>query len=454
MKPIILSLIVLVLSSGCANTSAQRKLDATTVQKPQDWFTSTGEITDQASSLTSWWTHFNDPTLNSLVQLTLKQSPDLLNAQAKLKEVQALYGVQKAALFPQLNLSATAQREKDLTQNHTNSHQSGLEASWDIDLFGRNRFRTASAKNNIISTEYNVHSTALSLIAATCQSYIDYRAFYKQQVIAQNNLSIQQQTLDLVKQRFSLGESPQLDVERSENLVHTTASLIPEFQRQADFAFFRLSVLTGQLPEQLALMLKATSTTIPHAHVHPLLDTPANILEQRPDVQQAKYLLLSQTKLTQSAWSDIFPSFTLGGFFGLAETSLLPSETVWSGTLKAALSLLNFGRIRSQIKASQARELQAFEFFRKITLEAIADVETSLSNVISLQHKQSSLDRAHQHAQEALKLSQKLYSEGEISFLNILDAQRSVNEADSTYISAQADHAKATVKLFASLGVY
>jgi NodT family efflux transporter outer membrane factor (OMF) lipoprotein len=422
-------------------------------------FSTQGQAVQQvnASALKNWWLHFNDPTLNQLIDNMLSNSPDRNIAQARIAEARGTRRSTSANLLPQIGASASAGRADTGIAGPENISDPGFDASFEIDVFGRNRKNLNAADAQLLALEYQYHDTTLSLIAEISRTYIDYRGFAKQTLIAEKNLSAQQRTLDLIHSQKKLGAATQLDVERAENLVNTTTSSIPEFQRLADNARLRLSILTGDLPETLLPILLPTSSTsvnIPGSDVKPLLLSPADVLTLRPDVKAASANLASNTSLVQASIAELWPKFTLSGFFGTSETVLSSANKVWNVALGTAVNLIDFGRIEGRIDAAKARERMAYEQYRKAILSAVNDVETALNDYTYIDQQRVSLKKAYNNADRALNFSQNLYREGEISFLDVLDAQRTVNAADSALVNSEVTQAESLIRLYKSLGVY
>jgi outer membrane protein TolC len=301
--------------------------------------------------------------------------------------------------------------------------------------------------------EAEYQQASLSLVAEVARTYIEARTAEKQAAIAQKNLEAQQKTLDLINHQKTQGEAPQLDVERAQGLVNTTKAEIPEYQRIADNARLRLTVLTGALPDQIKPLMEARPAVTP-ATIRPVMTSPAQVLALRPDVAAASSLLAAQTDLTQSAIAEIFPRITLGAFFGLQDTQLIDPTRIWSGTINAVVSLLDFGRIQGNVDAAKAREEQAYETWRKTVLQAVTDVETSLTDYAKSQERTVLLRQAAANAGKSLDLSDQLYKEGEISFLDVLDAQRTRNNAEAAVVASEAAQSQALIALYKSLGVY
>jgi len=272
-------------------------------------------------------------------------------------------------------------------------------------------------------------------------------------IIASKNLHIQEETLTLIRNQFAVGEAPQLDVERAENLVNTTKASIPEFERLAVNARLQLTILTGVLPEHLQENI-TIENNIPGGDVKAVLLNPSEVLINRPDIRAAIARLQSSSAITAAESASIFPSFDVGGFYGIADSAVISSSSIWSIFLGGAFALLDFGRIEGRIDTAKALEVEAFQEYRKTILDAVTEVETALNDYSKINNRRVSLFNAYINADKALQLSMQLFKEGEISFLDVLDSQRTVNLADSELVTAQAAQSESLIRLFKSLGVY
>lgn len=444
------------LLTGCVTDGLN--LNIGTLTKPQGWTAEHSAMTmlSETEKLKEWWKRFDDPTLNALVETALQDSPDRRLAEARILEARGLRRTSRSALFPQLNLTGDRGRQdtgKGDGGTLDGFYDAGFDASFEVDVFGKNRRSFSAADQQLLALEAEYHDVTLSLIAELVRSYIDFRTAQNQHRIAHKNLSSQEQTLELINNLFELGSAPRLDVERASALVNTTRASLPEFKRQEENARLQLSVLAGQLPEELLNTL-STQENIPNAIMADALMSPAQVLELRPDIRAAKANLLARTDLTDAAIAELFPTFTMRGFYGITDSALVSSATVWNIALGMAVNLLDFGKIEGRIDAAKAREKQAFETYRKTVLEAVVEVETALNDYARITEKRISLESAYQSSEKALELSQALYKEGEISFLDVLDAQRNVNDAEATTVQARADQAESMARLFKSLGIY
>ncbi|MEC7577003.1 MAG: efflux transporter outer membrane subunit, partial [Pseudomonadota bacterium] len=441
--------------SGCGLVAEQYDLS---FDKLTNWRSDAAAPVEQvsASSLKDWWQKFEDPALNELVTQAMSSSPDRLIAEARIAEARGLRRSARGSLLPQISASGSGGREDTGLYDNLypdNFYDAGFDASFELDVFGKNRNNFSASDNQLRAAEEQYRDVTLSLIAEISRNYIEYRAAQHQLRIAQKNLATQEKTLTLIEDMFRLGAAPKLDVERANNLVNTTRASLPEYQRQADNARLALTVLVGALPQDLEPVL-AEAAEIPATNIAPVLIAPAEVLSRRPDVQAASYLLAANTDLTQAAAADIFPSFTLRGFYGVADNALASAINPWNIALGAAVSLLDFGRIEGRVDAAKAREKQSFEQYRKTVLSAVSEVETALTDYIHINGQHQSLEQAYDSASKAFELSQNLYKEGEIAFLDVLDSQRTVNNAESAMITAKASEAVALTRLYKALGVY
>lgn len=406
----------------------------------------------EPEALQNWWLGFNDQALNTLIKQALDENPDRKAAEARIFEARGLRKTARAGLLPQIGASASTGREKTVQSKADDYYDARFDASYEVDIFGANRNRFGAARATLERMEAQYQDVTLSLIAEVARSYIEMRANEKQALIAQNNLEAQMQTLQLIRYLKDAGENPQLDVERAENLVNTTKASIPEYQRRAENARLQLAALTGRLPEDL-MDLTPQQASIPTSDIAPVMMAPAKVLAIRPDIRAAAANLRAQTDLAEAATADIFPKFTLGGFYGVAENAFASSTGIWNVAIGAAVSLLDFGRLAGQVDAARAREKEAYELYRGTVLDAVREVETALNDYARINESTVLLFKAYANAQEAFNYSEDLFKEGEISFLDVLDAQRTVNTAQSNLISAEEQKAAALIRLYKSLGV-
>lgn len=437
--------------SGCVLSGTE----SSSMTIPKSWVSNDpSNIIENAdiSKLKNWWRKFNDKNLNQLIEIALENNPDRVIAQSRITEARAIRKTTQSSLFPEISLRADGGR-KNTGQTIDNFYEAGFDASFEIDVFGINRNKVNAEDAQIDALKAQYHDTILTLITEVIRVYTDFRAAQKQITIAEKNRTIQQETLTLIRQQYDVGEIPLLDVERSEALVNTTEASIPEFKRQAENSRLQLTTLTGALPKNIIHILN-TSMDVAALKIDPILLSSASVLRNRPDIRASIATLAQATSLRQSIAASILPTFSISGFYGIAENPAFNSTNIWTLAGGTAVSLLNFGRIQGQINATKEREKQAFELYRKNILNAVVEVETALVDYTRLNTRGLSIQKAYENANNALALSQKLYTEGEISFIDLLDAQRTLNTADSARVSSEQLQVQSIIRLYKSLGVY
>jgi len=404
-------------------------------------------------SLKTWWALFNDKSLDHLIEVAMQSSPDRAIALAKVKEARGVERTARSSLLPQLIGVAQTSREDAGSIAPDNYYNAAFDASFEIDLFGKNRNASNAANLQTQAAEAGADDVTLTLVADTARTYMEYRYYQKQVAIASRNLESEEKTLELIRLQYNSGEAPQLDVERAENQVNITRANLPEYTRYAEAARLRLSILTGVLPQSLDQMMTPQGD-LPVSAIAPVLASPAFIMENRPDIRAARLAFAAATKTAMSETANLFPNITLSALYGVQDSAFVSSTSVWSVVLGMAVNLLDFGRIEGRIDSAQAREEQAYHGLRKAVLTAVTDVEQSMVSYAYINKQRVALNASLGNARKALDLSQQLYKEGEISFLDVLDAQRSVNNADSAAIKAEFDQVTALIALYKSLGVY
>jgi NodT family efflux transporter outer membrane factor (OMF) lipoprotein len=443
-------LLIAVFLQGCleSNTIVEEP------EQPSKWTRNLNEDIAEidVSDLKSWWEKFNDPVLNDLITLALNNSPDRKIAESRINKVRGIQRTQRSYLFPQVDVLSKTGRE-DTGTKIDNYYDLRFDASYELDVFGENKKRVKSADLDIEAAEEDYKDISLTLIGDVARTYLRVREFQKQIVIAKNNLKLQEETLALIRNQFSVGEATQLDLDRAENLVNTTTASIPEFERRAINAQLQLTVLTGVLPEHLKDYI-TMQNNIPSGDIKAVLLSPTQVLMYRPDIRAAISRLKSSTAISEAESASIFPDFNLGAFYGVAESALISPATIWGVLLGGAFALLDFGRIEGKIDVAKADQMQALQEYRKRILNAVTEVETALNDYSKISNRRVSLDKAYINAEKAMQLSTQLFKEGEISFIDVLDSQRTVNQSDSELVTAQAAQSESLIRLYKSLGVY
>ena len=443
----------------CVMTACDvKEVDQHLPQTPSRWEASPAAkaaVVD-GRALKEWWKQFNDPTLNFLIAQALENNPDVHVAAAKIDEARGLEHSARAALLPKLDGAADlSQSRQALFQPITGkTYDANFDASYELDVFGKNRTAAEGAGAATRAAQQDLDWVKLSMAAEVARNYLSMCAAEKQITLAEKNLSLEKDTHKLTDQRQKAGGTSEFDVARSDVQVHQSAARIAGYKRERDDSALALVTLTGLTPQALKAHIHPTKN-IPGIGLAAMVTAPASVLSSRPDIVAANARFAQATSLKESQAAAIFPDISLSGMFGVTRNVYVTDRTqVWNIGGNAVVNLIDFGRIQGQIDAASAREVEAYENWRKSILQAMQDVETSLSNAARLQEQRGALTRAKQSAEKSLDLAKVRYRAGDSSLLDVLDAQRELIDADSALIDAETNYVTSIVALYKALGQY
>jgi len=427
----------------------------------------TSKTTTSPVTLVAWWTTFNDPTLNSLVEMAIRANLDLRQAEARIRQARAARGVAGAPLLPQADASALYQKSQGSSEAAGGGaiatvggvrelFQVGLDASWEIDIFGGTRRNLEAATAALRTAVEDRRDVLITLVGEVGTNYLSLRGFQQQIAIARKNLEAQKQTAQIIHRRFAAGLVSRLDVANADAQVATTAAQIPVLESSARAAIYSLGVLLGRYPGALEQDL-IKSSPIPPTPPEIPLGLPSDLIRRRPDIRRAEAKLHAATARIGVATAELFPKFSLTGSFGISADDLprignVSTSKFWSISPSVTWPIFAGGRIRWNIKLQDAIQEETLAAYEKAVLTALKDVETALVSYAKEQEHHRSLAAAVASNRQAVDLSMKLYLAGKTDFLNVLTAQRSlyVNEDALT----QSTHTLATnlIALYKALG--
>jgi outer membrane protein, multidrug efflux system len=421
-----------------------------------------------ADPLASWWTLFNDPTLDSLIAEAAAANHDLRLAQARVREARALRGTVRSSRFPQLNASADYQRSRTsgstyqgdlleaagagLTQDNW---LAGLDLNWEIDVFGGNRRAVESAQAGLEAAEDQVNGTRITVLAEVGLGYLDFRGLQKQLAVARDNLRAQEQTLALTRDRFQAGLANELDSARAEAQAAATAALIPPLEQGILRAQHRLAALLGRAPGELAQHLETTSLIPAPAPTIPV-GLPSDLLRRRPDIRRAERELAAATARIGVATAALFPKFYLTGAAGLqsieAEDFFDGGSRFWSLGPSLRWPIFTAGRLRQNIQVENARQEQAVIQYEQTVLTSLEEVENALVAFGKEQERHRELTRAEQSSRRAVTLANDQFRSGLVDFLSVLEAERTQFAAQEQLVRSEQALSQNAVRLYQALG--
>ncbi|HVT87933.1 MAG TPA: efflux transporter outer membrane subunit [Tepidisphaeraceae bacterium] len=450
---------ILALLAGC---TVGPNYHAPQTAMPAGWVPPTTAPTTQQSVATSepvnlveWWTVFNDPMLNNLVTRAVKSNLSLRQAEARIRQARASRQVVGSALWPSADASGSYRRSGVGNTGPRDLFTAGLDASWEIDVFGGTRRSIEAADADLQSTIEDRNDVLISLIAEVALNYIDLRSFQHEIDIARRNLADQRSSADLTRQRRIAGFVSALDTANADASVASTESQIPSLEAAVRQTIYSLSVLLGLEPATLLKELNEPAPIpLPPAQVP--VGLPSDLLRRRPDIRRAESNLHAATASIGVATSDLFPRFSLTGSVGTSNNSLNGlldrNRATWSIGPGVSWNIFDAGRIRGNIELRNAAAQEALIGYQNTILVALQDVENSLISYEKEQEHRRSLAAAVDANRQAVIISTQLYRAGNTDFLNVLNAQRSLLGTEDAL--AQSDRTIATnlVSLYKALG--
>ena len=411
-------------------------------------------------ALATWWIQFRDPVLDLLIAEALRSSPDVRTALSRVAEFRARRGVERANLFPSLTASAsggaTRTRNRDTSLTTTNeSYAASLDASWQVDLFGRQRQALAAASADLAQTEEDYHGAQVSLAADVASAYVTLRAAEAQLAVVRRSLGTRVETVQLTQWREQAGTGDALDTQQSLATLEVARASIPALQLTVTQTRNQLALLAGRTPGALDPLLAAPGD-VPAAPADFAIGIPAEMLRQRPDVRAAEHGLEAAFARTQAARRQRLPALTLSGSIGVealrAGRLFDPVTTVASLFGGLTAPIFDAGRIGQTIAIQSELEQQSLDAYEATVLAALGEVENALAAVQRNTERLVILTRATAAAREAAKLSAMKYQAGQVDLLVSLDAQRTLLDLEQQAVTTAAGRASACVQLYKALG--
>ena len=401
-----------------------------------------------------WWKVYGDETLNELIVSAFANNADLQGATARVEEADAILRQAHSALIPLVQGQAGAARGRVLgnTPPVGNAFTVGVSASYEIDVWGRLRRGERAARANLLASQYGRDTVQITLAATVARTYFGVRALDAQQRASQEILDAATESLDLATKRADAGLVPALDIYQAGSLRSTASAQLKEVARLRAALEHQLGVLTGRLDVKLATGQLITLPIPPQ----PPAGLPSQLLERRPDVREAEQRLISATELIGVARASQFPALDLTAAFGVANPQISDlfgtSSRFWSVGAGLVGPIIDGGRYAARTDQATAQARQAEASYRKSVQEAFRDVADALSNVQLAQETEVELQQLVGQAREALKLSRQRYESGYSAYLEVLDAQRTLNDSQIALIRNRQALLSFTVDLMVALG--
>jgi NodT family efflux transporter outer membrane factor (OMF) lipoprotein len=503
-------LAIALLLAGCQVGPNYKKPDVPVEKSFAEMNTSTtqpSQMTARPIPITQWWASFRDPRLDSLIDRALQQNLDLQQAESRIRQARFQRGIIASGLFPNLDVTAGYQHARGsknislplggtsssgggstaggasmierpaqasanssgappggpqsplglggLPGVDTDLYQVGFDSTWELDLFGQTRRSIEAASADVAAAFEDHRAVLISLLGEVARTYIDLRGYQEQLVIAQRNLAAERDTLEIIEERRRAGIVSDLDVSQQTTQLSNTAAVIPQLQAQARVSIHALGILLGEDPDALASELDASQPLPPIPPEVPV-GLPSDLLRRRPDVRRAERQLAAATARVGVATADLYPQFSITGQFGL-DSSKSNQLAEWASRYYLVSPgvrwpIFDAGKIRGNIELQNELTHQAAIAYQQSILQALREVEDAIANYRQEQVRHVSLADSVTSSRDAVALATDQYRQGVVSFLTVLDAERSLYSSEDALAQSDRNIAADLVALYKALG--
>ena len=465
MKKNVVLLSLVLVSAGILNgcVSVGPDYETPEVETPDAWHESVmADFESGESNLQTWWTAFNDPMLNGLIERVSTNNLSLKTAAARIEQAAALRGVSASQFYPSIFADAAAGTVQTTDRNtplgadqQGEVYGAGLSMAWELDLWGRIRRSVESADASLQASVENYRDIMVVLYAEVASTYIEVRATQARLAIAEDNLAAQSETMQLTINRFDSGLVPNLDVSQAELNRSRTESLIPPLRQSLTEAINRLSVLAGEMPYALLQEL-GPAKPIPATHKKVVSGLPAELLRQRPDIRRAERELAAQNARIGATKAELYPTLTLPG--ELVLQSPTGSDLFESGNVAYSFgpqlrwNIFSGGRIRNNVRAEEAGTRAVLHTYEQTVLLALEEVEGSMAAYANEKDRIESLEAAAAAAQKSVELVTELYKSGLTDFQNVLNMEQALLTQQDELAVSRGLVSTYMVSIYRSLG--
>jgi multidrug efflux system outer membrane protein len=449
-------LILVVLLAGCS-------LAPTYVRPPTDnpdaWRVEYKDAADTAN--TRWWELFDDPVLNQLIDTALKANKDVRIAAARVEEFAARVDIFRAGYFPQIGYNGEATRNRasrevyggsSISDRTYNNYTAAASLGWELDLWGRIRNATEAARAELLAQEENRRAVILSLVSAVASTYVNLRQYDRQLEVAKNTLATRAESLRLFELKRKGGVVSDLEVAMVRTEYEQAAAAIPPIERRIALTENALSILLGSNPHAIPRGKSIDALVLPPVPA----GLPSFLLERRPDIAAAEQALIAADARIGVARAQYFPVISLTGLFGYASESLSDlvqnSANVWSLGGSAVGPIFSGGRISAEVRASEAVQRQTLVGYLQTVQGAFRDVDDALVSVQKSREQLAAEDRRVAALTDYADLALQRYNEGYSAYIDVLDAQSKLFDAQLQYVNVQGDVYSSLVNTYKAMG--
>jgi multidrug efflux system outer membrane protein len=458
LRPLIAALLAAMLVDGCAVGPNYHKPDvyapSTFRNQPEN-----PQAAAQAASYADlpWWEVFPDPVLQDLIRTALKRNYDLLIATERINAARGQLAVTRSSLFPQVqgNGDFTGGKEQNF-QSKSNFLALTADAAFQVDLFGGLRRATQASRAQLLATEAARQTVVLTLVSDVASDYFALLELDLELQIARDTVKTQEDSVKLTSLRLDHGVATKLDVLQAQQVLDTANAQIPDLERRIAQEEDAISTLLGNYPQGVPRGRVLGEQALP-PDVPPGL--PSSLLERRPDIRQAEQLLIAANAQIGVAKAQFFPQISLtgagGGAFGRSNlfSSIMSSQTsIWSYGVSVSQPIFTGGALRGNLHVAEAQHEEALTSYKEAIQYAFRDVSDALVGYQKLREVRVRQEQTVADLAESVRISIMRYRGGTTTYLEVLDGQRSLFEAEITLAQARGAEYQSLVQLYKALG--
>jgi len=421
---------------------------------PDDWRYS---IEDASGTVNSqWWEQFDDPVLDALINEALINNKDVRIAAARVEEFAARVDITRSGFYPQVGYDGSAGRDKTALAGSNSrindSYLAALNVGWELDVWGRIRRATEAARAQLLAEEEVRRTVILTLVSSVASSYINLRSLDYQLEIARRTLASRGETVDLFQTKYEGGVVSALEVAQIRSEYEQAAVRIPSLERQIALQENALSVLLGHNPGAIPRGKTINDFSQPPVPA----GIPSELLARRPDIQRAEQDLIAANAQIGVARSQYFPTISLSGLFGYASDELSDllqsSSEIWGIGADALGPIFTGGRISSQVRATEAVQRQALVGYAQTVQTAFQEVDDALISNVKRHEELIAQERRVAALEEYARYAQIRYDEGQVSYIEVLDSERRLFDAELLHAQSINDVYASYVILYKAMG--
>lgn len=419
-----------------------------------------------ALDLATWWRAFDDPVLADLVERALADNHDLHAALSRIAEAEARLGVSRALRRPRLDADASYTRSgiSENTQfglfpgqeRESDSYDAGLTASWEVDLWGRAARGIEASEADLAARAFDLWAARVSLVGQVADAYLRLRELQVRVGLANDNVDVLKQSLEMSQARFDAGLVEELDVLRARTALESARATLPQLRGLQASVVTELGVLLAAEPGELDALVAGPASAVPTAGGQLGAQIPADLLRRRPDVRGLERTLAAETARIGVATADLYPELTLIGSIGLSSEK--PENLLEGGSLihqlgpRLTMPLFSSGAIRANIEAQDERAKQALIAYEAGVTLALHEVDGAATAIAWSAARLDAVERAIAEAERSLERSDALYKEGLSTIDAVLDARRELFSLEDARAQVRALLSRSYVDLFRALG--